>query len=321
MALSPADPYYRAEAVPQSIEDMAAPLCHAYGVGPDAFGDKGNTSHTSGYHRSRNWVLNSPDSAYGSSDYSVRQSRDHHGDGDWISAFDFTPGVWGTPDNRQKMITLTKRLRAAARANDPRLADLREIAGTEDGRSVVTFYAQGGEAKDPFDSSHLDHLHGSFWRDSAANNHQGVIDVMLGTGGDEDDMGQSSDPITILKGEPTSLTLVGTEDSGADPRPQWLRLANDTFGHDYALRLVAGNGAGGFRGLGPNGSVFAIFHSGVKWSIQLNKGETLVSIVRCGIDKAGAAVMPADDGSVPEGVTPPFGGHLTCLIERGPVIH
>lgn len=321
MALSPTDPYYRAEAVPQSIEDMAAPLCRAYGVPADAFGDKGNVYHDYGYHRSRAWIFNSPDSRYGYSDYSVQTSRDRAGDQNWISAFDFTPGAWGTQDNRQKMITLTKRMRAAARAYDPRLADLREIAGTEDGRTVVTFKAQGGADLSPFDSSHLDHLHGSFWRDSAANNHQGIVDVLLGTGGDEDDMGQSTPPIEILKGEPTSLTLVGTEDSGADPRSQWLRLANDTFGHDYALRIVAGNGAGGFRGLGPDGSVFAIFKSGVKWSVQLNKGETLVSIVRCGIDSTGKAVMPASDGTLPEGVTPPFNGSLTCVIERGPVIH
>jgi hypothetical protein len=180
MPLSPSDPYYVAEITPASIAAMEHPLCSAYGVGLDAFGAKGNTVHTSGYHRSRQWILNSPDSDYGSSDYSVRDSRDKTGDQRWVSAFDFTPGSWGTADNRNKMVAITKRVRAAARARDPRLADLREFAGTEDGRNVVTFYCADGSAKSPFDSSHLDHCHGSFWRSRANNDHSGIVAVMLG---------------------------------------------------------------------------------------------------------------------------------------------
>lgn len=180
MPLSPSDPYYVAEVTPASIAAMERPLCSAYRVGLDAFGAKGNLVHYSGYHRSRQWILNSPDSRYRSSDYSVTQSLDKSGDQRWVSAFDFTPGSWGTQDNRNRMIVITKRVRAAARARDPRLANLREFAGTEDGRNVVTFNCSDGSAKSPFDSSHLDHVHGSFWRSRAANDHTGIVEVMLG---------------------------------------------------------------------------------------------------------------------------------------------
>lgn len=181
MPLSVNDPYYVAEDVPSAISAMSRPLCSAYGVGAAAFGAKGNTVHQSGYHRSRQWVLNSPDSRYGSGDYSVTQTLDKSGDQRWISAFDFTPGSWGTQDNRMKMRQITNRVYNAAKARDPRLANLREFAGTLNGTSVITFNCADGSLKSPFDSSHLDHCHGSFWRSRANNNHTGIIEVMLGT--------------------------------------------------------------------------------------------------------------------------------------------
>lgn len=190
MPLSPSDPYYVAEITPASIAAMERPLCSAFGVGLDAFGAKGNTVHTSGYHRSRQWILNSPDSRYGSSDYSVTQALDKSGDQRWVSAFDFTPGVWGSADNRAKMRQITGRVYAAAKARDPRLSDLREFAGTLDGVNVVTFNCSDGAARSPFDSSHLDHCHGSFWRSRAANDHSGVLEVLLG-----DDMSVHSDAV------------------------------------------------------------------------------------------------------------------------------
>src|SRR5689334_1520749 len=99
MALNPNDPYYRAEVVPTSILVCGPPLRAAYGVGADSFGTKGNLTHASGYHRSRDWVLFSPDSVHKGQDYSVTQPLDQGGDGRDVSAFDFTPGAWGTADN------------------------------------------------------------------------------------------------------------------------------------------------------------------------------------------------------------------------------
>lgn len=180
MALSPSDPAYIAEETPAAITAMRQPLCSAFGVGPDAFGAKGNILHMSGYHRSRRWVLTSPDSRYGSSDYSVTRTLDQSGDPDWVSAFDFTPGVWGSAENRRRMQLITSRVYVAAQHGDPRLANLREFAGTLDGKTVITFNCADGSIKAPFDISHLDHGHGSLWRSRAANSHTGIVDVMLG---------------------------------------------------------------------------------------------------------------------------------------------
>lgn len=188
MPLSPSNPAYIAEETPPAIAAMESPLCSAFGVGLDAFGAKGNLVHYSGYHRSRRWILTSPDSRYGSSDYSVRAAADQGGDADWVAAFDLTPGAWGTAENRQRMRLITGRVYAAAKARDPRLSDLREFAGTLDGRTVVTFNCSDGSLKAPFDSSHLDHVHGSFWRSRAGNNHAGIVEVMLGTQTGDDDM-------------------------------------------------------------------------------------------------------------------------------------
>lgn len=204
MPLSQSNPAYIAEETPAAITAMEGPLCTAFGVGLDAFGAKGNLVHTSGYHRSRRWVLTSPDSRYGSSDYSVKQDADQYGDRDWVSAFDFTPGAWGTAENRRRMQLITGRVYAAAKARDPRLADLREFAGTLDGRTVVTFNCSDGSVKAPFDSSHLDHVHGSFWRSRAGNNHAGIVSVMLGTPTGDDDM----KALVRYTGDPTGAVFL-----------------------------------------------------------------------------------------------------------------
>lgn len=180
MPLNPEDPYYQAEETPSSIKALGVGLCAAYRRPAAAFGAKGNKIHLYGYHRSRRWILNSPDSRYGSRDYSVIRILDQGGDPDLISAFDFTPGEWGTKQNRTLMVEITTRVYEAAKARDPRLFALREFAGTIDGKTVITFNCADGSLKDPFDSTHLDHGHGSIWRSYAAANHSGILAVMLG---------------------------------------------------------------------------------------------------------------------------------------------
>jgi hypothetical protein len=289
MPISVNDPRYRAEKQPQSLVDLGTRLKRAYSVGGGNFGIKGNEYHDSGFHRSRNWILFSPDSSYGTSDYSVQGSRNHSGDPDNDCAFDFTPGVWGSPDNRAKMIELTKRLRAAARANDPRLSNWYEFAGTEDGVHVVTFYAHGGVAKTPFDKTHLDHIHGSKFRDNADDDDTGLGDIMLGIadqGEDDDDMGGYAG-ITINGFDEANMnngkTNVGVP-GGANRKPTWFVVTNDTSfgaasGPDYALRIAAKSYGGGWTLLGQygspagNGPVGGVLSPG--GIVQLKNGETL----------------------------------------------
>lgn len=312
MALNMNDPYLRAERQPPTLVALGVRLKAAYGVGADNFGIKGNEYHYSGFHRSRNFLFNS-DSGNGG-DYSTSGVRNRGGNADNNSAFDFTPGVWGTPANRAAMIVLTKRLRAAARANDRRLDDWYEFAGTEDGVHVVTFYAQGGAAKTPFDSSHLDHIHGSCYRDAADNNHTGLGDVLLGVGGEDDDeMGASFGPIEIQREGITSLTIPPVQAGIADPRPAWANFCNATGDMDYGLRVWCSVGEANhwLPLFGTNGLVKLAGAQRV--GVALPKGCSGLDIRRWGLNAGGTLVDP----SSPDAIV--YDGHLTLAIERGAV--
>jgi hypothetical protein len=181
MAFPTSDRWYQDEYEPPAILAMRAPLCAAYQRPAAAFGCRGDTDHTSGYHRSRSFIVNSPYSTKRLQDESIQYALDTN-EPDWslCSAFDFVPGSWGSVDNRVKMAQLTQRLLNAARARDPRLSALREIAGTLDGRNVTRFRCSDGVILSPFDSSHLDHIHGSFWRSRAKLDHSGIVQIMIG---------------------------------------------------------------------------------------------------------------------------------------------
>lgn len=206
MGINPNDGYYKAEQTSAEILAMRDPLCHAYGVGPAAFGAKGNLNHESGYHRSRAWILHSPDSPYGARDYSVLLAADKGNDND-VAAFDFTPGVWGSPDNRRKMISITTRVVDALKRNDPRVSALREFAGTLDGVHVVTYDHSRGAFKTPFDSSHLDHCHGSIYRTMTRVNHAGIVSVILGQTMAEWTQQQINDVVFTLTANPLHARL------------------------------------------------------------------------------------------------------------------
>lgn len=232
MAVNPNDAYYRAEVVPDSIDTLGDRLCGYYGVSALNFGDRGNLGHTEGYHRSRRY-----NQVHDPSNYSIQLALDKLGDGDWIRAFDFTPGEWGSAANRAEMIRITKRMRAAALAKDPRIRALREFAGTEDGLHVVTIDMQTGGNLRPFDSSHLDHGHGSIFTKYAADDHTGIFEVMTGTTSTtEDDMSTSTSwtqPLT--QGTPgyagqqrdTALAFTWQASDGANKGVQQLLAAAD----------------------------------------------------------------------------------------------
>jgi hypothetical protein len=181
MAISASDPRYRTELEPPEILAMRAPLCAAYSRPASAFGCKGNLVHSSGYHRSFNWITQSPDSRFQWNDYSITQALDNTNlDRNACSAADFVPGEWGSRDNRLRVAAITGRLLAAAQRRDPAMAALREFAGTLNGTAVVTYDLGRNAFKSPFDSSHLDHVHLSFWRSRARSDHAGLVRIMLG---------------------------------------------------------------------------------------------------------------------------------------------
>lgn len=182
MPINTAFPAYRAEVVPRPIRDLGERLCADLGLPDDAFGAKGGTTHYAGPHRSPRWLRTSPQSRNGADDWSLRGALNTPRDDNEVSAFDLTPGSWGTAENRRRMVAMTSNMLAAARRHDPRLLPMRRFAGTLDGRTVVTFECQGGALIDPYDSSHLDHGHGEVWRSRTHMSLLGVAEII--TGGD-----------------------------------------------------------------------------------------------------------------------------------------
>lgn len=136
---------------PQAIEDLWAAIHKAV---PAAVlsGIVGDSAHSFGYHLARRDLP--------ASDYSVQLPKDKLGPSDAASALDVTL-------NATLMKALTWRLLTAARAHDPRLAAVREFAGTLNGSQVVAWDLSTGAYSYGWDSSHLWHIHLSFYREYA----------------------------------------------------------------------------------------------------------------------------------------------------------
>lgn len=319
MPLNMNDPYLRAERQPPALVALGDRLKSHYGVGADNFGIKGNEYHDDGYHRSRNFLLESP--AGNGGDYSTSGSRNQGGNGDNCCAFDFTPAEWGTADNTAKMIELTKRLRAAARARDPRLDAYYEFAGTEDGENVVTFYADGGESKSPFDDSHLHHVHASKYRSMADNDDTGVGDVMLGVGvsvEQEEDEHMSMGAIPLGSNE-TSISVPGGA-AGGGTRQKWFAACNETkLGADgkrppYALRVFATTGDNNWTSVKPSAGLIK-FDSGKVQGYALPIGVRAISVQRAPIGTDGKVYDPAGPASAIPADAVIYDGSLQVSIE------
>ena len=141
----------------------------------------GDSAHTYGYHRGRNYV--------GSNDYSVQTPPDKKGNGEAASALDIS---WETA---QWQYTVSQRLMNAK--NDSRMNPIREFFGSIDGRNVCGWDYYGNYSVTS-DDSHLWHIHISVLREYADNDAalQGVAAVMTGssgTGGDWFDMATQTD--------------------------------------------------------------------------------------------------------------------------------
>jgi hypothetical protein len=128
----------------------------------------GDSAHTYGYHRGRNYVAGD--------DYSVQYPEDQQGDGEAASALDLS---WS---DAQWQYTVSQRLLNAK--NDSRMYACREFYGSTDGRVVCGWDYVGGYPVSS-DSSHLWHIHLSILRkyanDSAALS--GIASVITGGAG------------------------------------------------------------------------------------------------------------------------------------------
>jgi hypothetical protein len=130
----------------------------AHGTGAGSVGIKGNEVHLSGGHRSQEWLTKS---RYCTNRvYAVQPSLvgDEYR---YVAALDFTPGVWGSADNRAKMRVLTKRMLDAMRSGF--CDEVLECFGTLDGVHVAGWRNDLNQTATS-DTSHLDHLHLRFNR-------------------------------------------------------------------------------------------------------------------------------------------------------------
>jgi hypothetical protein len=160
----------------------------------------------------------------------------------------------------------------------------------------------------PRRDQHRTHGHLSVVGDARADGEQpwATIGAPAAAAGEDDDMGASFGPIDIQLNGYTSLTIPPVSGGLADPRPAWLNLCNDTNGVPYALRVWSTTGNGGYAplpGWGGDTGVRSI-RGGERVSVQLPQATSGLSIMRW---------VPGDASKAP------YGGHLTCAIERGAV--
>lgn len=151
------DPYQRREVVTAELDWLGDELCRRTGRPRMAAGTKGDWKHLRGAHRSNDFIDRSPlcTSRGYTFQAGLTAEQERH-----IAGFDFTPGEWGSASNRALMKAQTARLRSAML--DGRLAGVREVIGTLDGRTVSGTRADGGTLSS--DTSHLDHWHLTFDR-------------------------------------------------------------------------------------------------------------------------------------------------------------
>lgn len=148
-----AEPWWDREIITAELDWLGDELCRRTGQPAYAYGTKGNNAHLRGSHRSQEWLKNS---VYATSRTYTVQSGLTTLQARYIGGVDWTPGVWGTAENRRRMIEITGRVIAEMKAG--RLPEVREVYGTLDARTV-TGWNNVEDRVATSDDSHLDHLH------------------------------------------------------------------------------------------------------------------------------------------------------------------
>jgi len=248
--------------------DAAMPIAVNSGV-------VGNVAHTSGYHRSRNRLLELGKR----DDYSIQATADKEGPGDACCGQDVS---W--PLAQMKLIT--QRVVDACKANDPRLYALREIIGTVDGTRVTVYnrVATGSGSRSRvgviiFDSSssgwdsiksHLWHNHFSILRKYAddAEACKAIAAVVLGL-----PLPPVVTPKIIINGKEyddlTSVSVAGVNlarDTGVFSRHvYYVQLWLDTVLSDNFTTPLALAGRWGYWDAGTQAAVNA-FRKSLGWS-------------------------------------------------------
>jgi hypothetical protein len=168
---------------------------------------------------------------------------------------------------------------------------------------------------DPRRDKHLTHGHLSVVGDARADGTQpwkclgGLAQAIDG----DDEMGASFGPVQILPtgSGPTSLAIPPVQAGLADPRKVWLNIGADMNGGKAAVRIWASNGGkpASWHAVG-GGQGLHVIESGEIYSIELDKGDRLLSVTRWGIDAKGNPIAPDEAGATV------YGGSLSACFER-----
>ena len=167
-----AETWWAREIQPPALAVLCERFRKHYGLGPIYIGSKGDTNHLRGYHRSAAWIHHS---AYCTNrTYSVTETPGNRnpGDEDWLCAIDMT-----IP--RAELIAACQRLDVAVRAG--KLEKITEWYGNDDGDNRVDGYNNIANRVATSDDSHLWHLHMSFDRGRANENHDDLYRIITGT--------------------------------------------------------------------------------------------------------------------------------------------
>lgn len=167
-------PWWNAETMSPTMQKLAERLRLFYGVGPMNIGAKGDTApgHMQGAHRSRAWIKNSQYCT--NRIYTVTETQGNRtgGDDNWLAGMDITVPA-------AQLIPMCQRLDAAVRAG--KLEKITEWYGNDDGDLRVDGYNNIRNQIATSDASHLWHLHLTFDRGRAGEDHTDVFQVLTGT--------------------------------------------------------------------------------------------------------------------------------------------
>lgn len=189
------DRWYKAEIVPPTLAELRTKLIDHFDIPPDWIGIRGNPeTHKRGFHRSRNFIVNSP--LCTDRGYSVTAAVNKGGNGDWVCGLDFKL-------DHARLLLVCKRLDVALKSG--RLEKVLEFYGNTNGDSRVDGWDNIANVLATSDSSHLWHGHLGIARSRAGEDHSDIFAVMTG---------QDARPPTptqaVRKHDPDSARVVET---------------------------------------------------------------------------------------------------------------
>lgn len=181
---------YRDEIIPPELGYLGRNLRNHYELPAVSIGIRGDRKHLRGGHRSRRWLLESRFARNRNYTVTDHESNQHGGNANWVCAIDVSL-------DSARLIAACYRLDKAVRAGT--LEKVSEWYGNKDGDRRVDGYNNILNKVATSDDSHLWHLHITFLRGHANDNHADVFAVLTGQGWQEPETPTKPDTPTSLE--------------------------------------------------------------------------------------------------------------------------